>query len=162
MQVSNDRLGPDDAVVADVLEDLQTVARWLTRSRVHERVLSDLGVRIDRPALLLLRKLHHAGGVDVRVTDLAHLLGIDPPGVTRKVQQLERAGLVARVADKRDRRVALISLTPAGSELLERAAAAYLRLLHEVLSDWPREDVRRFAELFHAFSTSLHNELERP
>ncbi len=162
MQVSNEHLGPDDAIVTDVLEDLQTVARWLTRSRVHERALSDLGLRIDRPALLLLRKLQFAGGVDVRVTDLAHLLGVDLPGVTRKVQQLERAGLVARVADERDRRAVLISLTPEGSVLLERAAAAYLRLLREVLSDWPREDVRRFAELFHAFSTSLHNELERP
>ncbi len=162
MQVSNLRLGPDDDVVTEILEDLQTVARWLARSRVHERALSDLGLRIDRPALLLLRKLHHAGGVDVRVTDLAHLLGIDPPGVTRKVQQLERAGLVARVADERDRRVTLISLTPDGTALLERADAAYARLLHEVLSDWPRDDVRRFAELFHAFSTSLHNELERP
>ncbi|MGC8499080.1 MAG: MarR family winged helix-turn-helix transcriptional regulator [Acidimicrobiales bacterium] len=162
MQVSNEPLGPDDAVVTDVLEDLQTVARWLTRSRVHERVLSDLGLRIDRPALLLLRKLQFAGGVDVRVTDLAHLLGVDLPGVTRKVQQLERAGLVVRAADERDRRVVLISLTPESGALLERAAAAYLRLLHEVLSDWPRDDVRRFAELFHAFSASLHNELERP
>ncbi len=162
MQVRNERRRLDDGTVSEILEDLQTVVRSLTRSRAHERVLSELGSRIDRPALLLLRKLHHAGGEDVRVTDLAHLLGIDPPGVTRKVQQLERDGLVARVADARDRRVTLISLTSEGRALLERAAAAYVRLLREVLSGWPRDDVHRFADLFHDFSTSLHNELERP
>ncbi len=160
MQVTN---GPSREAIDDVevvLEELQSVVRALTRTPVHERVLSDLHVRIDRSALLVLHKLQHAGGLDVRVTDLAHLVGVEPPAITRKVQQLERAGLVTRAEDERDRRVVRISLTPAGAELFARARASYRDLLVEVMAAWPRSDVRRFADLLERFSTGLSREVE--
>ena len=82
---------------------LQTVARAITQVRLHERLLRRAGVRLDRAGVTLLFKLA-AKEDSLRVTDLAELLGVDPPTVTRKVQQLERDGMVVRQPDSDDRR----------------------------------------------------------
>ena len=47
-------------------------------------------------------------------------------GATKRLDRLERAGLVRRSADPGDRRGTLISLTPAGIELIDRVSAAHL------------------------------------
>ena len=67
----------------------------ITQVRVHERLLRLAGVRLDRAGATLLFKLF-AKGESLRVTDLAEMLGVDTPTVTRKVQQLERDGMVVR------------------------------------------------------------------
>jgi DNA-binding MarR family transcriptional regulator len=43
---------------------------------------------------------------------------VAPPSVTKAVAKLEERGLVARQADACDRRVAHVSITPAGTALL--------------------------------------------
>ena len=72
--------------------------------RVHER----LGAEGGRPASTgrgsALPYMLRAHGESARVTELAELLGVDSPTVTRKIQQLERDGLVARQADAEDHR----------------------------------------------------------
>ena len=90
-------------------EALQTVARSITQVRVHERLLQLAGVRLDRAGATLLFKLS-ASGESLRVTDLAEMLGVDTPTVTRKVQQLERDGMVVRQSDPDDRRASRIGL----------------------------------------------------
>ena len=70
-------------------EALQIVARSIMQVRLHERLLRSAGVRLDRAGAALLHKLA-AGGDSLRITDLAEMLGVDTPTVTRKVQQLER------------------------------------------------------------------------
>ena len=51
------------------------------------------------------------------------------PDITRLLDRLERAGLVHRYRDTRDRRVVRGTLTPEGSDLVERMAAP-LEALH--------------------------------
>jgi DNA-binding MarR family transcriptional regulator len=53
----------------------------------------------------------------VRVTILAAAAGIGQSAMTQMVQRLERQGLVTRVDDPEDGRVALVSLTDAGRAL---------------------------------------------
>ena len=48
-------------------------------------------------------------GEPARVSDLAELLGVDTPTVTRKVQQLERLGYVAIEPDAEDKRAKRVS-----------------------------------------------------
>jgi DNA-binding MarR family transcriptional regulator len=80
-------------------------------------------VRIDRAGATLLLKLV-AGGDALRVTDLADLLGVDAPTVTRKVQQLEREELVGRRVDPDDRRAVRVCLTPSGRRTIDRIRMA--------------------------------------
>ena len=144
---------------ADRIEGaLQVLGRALTQARLHERLLQAAGVRLDRGGASLLYKLHVHG--DSRVTDLADLLGIDAPTVTRKVQQLERDGLVARHPDPDDRRATRIQLTPAGRRTLERMLKARRAWLDRLVEDWGEADLADFARLLGRFSDALAHEME--
>lgn len=57
-----------------------------------------------------------------RMCDLADRLHLSPSGLTRRLDGMVRAGLVAREPSADDRRVMLAVLTPKGRDLLERAA----------------------------------------
>jgi DNA-binding MarR family transcriptional regulator len=52
---------------------------------------------------------------------LASVERLRPPTVTRIVANLEEAGLVLRVPDPGDRRIARVEVTPLGRDLLERS-----------------------------------------
>ncbi len=50
-------------------------------------------------------------------TQLVNSLGVEPPTVTKTLDRLEKAGLVARRPDPDDARVSRVYLTPAGRAL---------------------------------------------
>jgi DNA-binding MarR family transcriptional regulator len=137
---------------------LQVVARSITQPRLHERLLQSAGVRLDRAGATLLHKLN-VHGDSLRVTALADLLGVDAPTVTRKIQQLEREGLVSRHPDPDDRRATRIQLTPAGRRILERVLKARRVWLDRLLEEWDEADLERFATLLTRFSDGLATEL---
>jgi DNA-binding MarR family transcriptional regulator len=137
---------------------LQVVARSITQVRLHERLLQAAGVRLDRAGATLLHKLHLHGAL--RVTVLADLLGVDAPTVTRKIQQLERDGLVGRDADPDDRRATRIHLTPAGRRTLDRVMKARRQWLDKLLQDWNDTELEAFASLLGKFSDTLAHEVE--
>src|SRR3954468_19488913 len=62
----------------------------------------------------------------LRVTDLSSVLMLTSSGTTKRLDRLERAGLVQRERDPSDRRGTLISLTPAGLELMHDLTTAHL------------------------------------
>ncbi|MEV6068961.1 MarR family transcriptional regulator [Nocardia sp. NPDC052001] len=57
------------------------------------------------------------------VKELAHAATMDAPAATVNVNDLEERGLVVREVDPGNRRVKLVSLTPAGRELVLDALA---------------------------------------
>ena len=70
--------------------------------------------------------------------DLARVVGIGTPTLTRHLDGLERAGLVRRVRERDDRRVIRVELTRAGEEAFERlrvAATAFDQALREGFSE---------------------------
>jgi DNA-binding MarR family transcriptional regulator len=75
----------------------------------------------------------------VTLGELAERERVRPPSMTRIVARLEERGLVARRAGSSDRRVAEVSLTPAGARYIEsirRRKNAYLvRRLHSLEPD---------------------------
>ena len=109
------------------------------------------GVRLDRAGATLLFKLS-AKGDSLRVTDLAEILGVDTPTVTRKVQQLERDGMVVRQTDPDDRRASRIRLTPAGRRTIERVRRARRAWLEQLLQGWDDDDLSALADLLSHFA----------
>jgi DNA-binding MarR family transcriptional regulator len=140
-------------------EALQTVARSITQVRLHERLLRLAGVRLDRAGATLLFKLS-AKGDSLRVTDLADILGVDTPTVTRKVQQLERDGMVVRQTDPLDRRASRIRLTPNGRRTIERVRRARRAWLELLLQDWDDHDLSALADLLGRFAEDLEQDLD--
>jgi DNA-binding MarR family transcriptional regulator len=148
------------AATERILAGLSTISRSFTKVRLHEQLLGDAGVRVDRAGAALLSKLLASDDGTLRVTALAERLGVDAPTVTRKIQQLERLGLVARDADPDDRRAHRIRLTPQGCETLDRLTAAKRRWLAALLDGWSTEDRTAFATLLGAFADRLQVDLD--
>ena len=153
------RPAPTDGSADRIEAALQVVGRAFTQVRLHERLLQAAGVRLDRGGASLLHKLH-VHGDSLRVTELADQLGIDAPTVTRKVQQLERDGLVSRHADPDDRRATRIQLTPAGRRTFERVLRARRAWLDHLFEGWDDADLADFARLLGRFSDGLAHDME--
>ena len=151
--------GPAARHVDQFDEALHTVARSITQVRLHERLLRLAGVRLDRAGASLLFKLS-ANRDSLRVTDLAEILGVDTPTVTRKVQQLERDGMVVRQTDPDDRRASRIRLTPAGRRTIERVRRARRKWLEELLHEWDDNDLSALADLLSHFAEDLERDLD--
>jgi DNA-binding MarR family transcriptional regulator len=71
----------------------------------------------------------------LRPVELARAVLLTRSGITRLVQGLERAGLVARIECPDDGRGFLVALTPAGLELLRPARDTHLDGVAELFAD---------------------------
>jgi DNA-binding MarR family transcriptional regulator len=80
--------------------------------------------------------------------------------VTRKVQQLERLGCVAREQDPDDGRASLIRLTRSGQDTVDRILAAHRDRLARLFDGWHDDDVRTFGALLEQFSESIRRDTE--
>ncbi len=157
--IDADDVSTDEDIVR-IQSSLQMMSQSMNQVRAHEHLLQAAGVRIDKAGIALLFKLQRHGDSALRVTDLAELLGVDPPTVTRKVQQLERLGFVIREADAEDGRATRIQLTQAGRDTLERVLTAHRDFLARLFDEWPGKDLRNFAALLERFSENLRIEME--
>jgi DNA-binding MarR family transcriptional regulator len=94
---------------------------------------ADADLDLDGPRASLLSVLVFARPQSV--TKLAQLEQVSAPAITKMVSVLESAGLVQRERSETDRRVVLVSATPAGKRLLERGRAARVRAIAALLAD---------------------------
>ncbi|HMK62286.1 MAG TPA: MarR family transcriptional regulator [Acidimicrobiales bacterium] len=143
-----------DRVTEEIAAALSSVARVVNQVKVHETLCKRAGVDLDRAGAALVYKLY-TEGENMRLTELAERLAIDPPAVTRKVQQLERDGLLLRSVDPVDARALRIKLTREGRRAIERLLQARQRWLDDVLQQWPDADRRELARLLQLLATSV-------
>ncbi len=152
---------PSSDAIVQIQGYLQIMSQSMNQVRAHEHLLQAAGVRIDKAGIALLFKLQRHGDSPLRVTDLADLLGVDPPTVTRKVQQLERLGFVIREADAEDGRATRIQLTQEGRDTLERVLVAHREFLARVFDTWADKELKTFASLLERFSETIRIEMEK-
>lgn len=147
------------ATTQGIAAALLSVSRVMNQVRTHETLCRRAGVVLDRGGAALLYTLF-SEGEDLRPTDLAERLGIDAPAVTRKVQQLERAGLLARSADPADARASRLALTAPGRDAIERLLRARQDWLDARLEGWTPGDRAEFARLLEQFACTVGQERE--
>ncbi len=135
----------EDISIVTIEESIVTIVREATLVSVQERFAAVTGIAVERAGYQVLRGVAEYG--PVRLSDLAHKLGVDTSTITRHVQALERQNMLARASDPTDGRVALLNLTPEGTEALDRLRAARHRLFSEVLADWPAKERAALAPL---------------
>lgn len=108
------------------------------RDKVTQR-LKPTGLSQSRwTALLYLSRID--GGL--AQSDLARMLGIEAPTVTRLVKQLEDAGWVTRLAPPEDARVKLVRLTPKARRVVVRINAAIDELRAETVGRLSQEQAK--------------------
>lgn len=102
---------------------------------------------------------------EARMSDLAHQLGISPSTLSSLVDRLVEAGLANRHDDPRDRRSVLVSLAPAGYQMLDQfneLGADALRALLEQLGDTEIVTVNKAIELLVAAARRLSAQQHPP
>jgi DNA-binding MarR family transcriptional regulator len=114
---------------------------------------SHADIDLDRSSYAILCRLDDEG--DQRLGALATAFGLDPSTITRQVQSLEREGLAQRHTDTHDRRVSLLSLTESGRHAVQATREYRRGKLRELLTDWPEEDVDKFAALLARYNECL-------
>lgn len=120
-------------------EDLEEVAAALTEmTTAMVRFLSDRRGGMSLTTASTLARLEREG--PIRLTALAAAEGIAQPSMTQLVQRLERQGLAARVSDPEDRRVALLTITESGREVLAERVQVRRTRLAELLATVPTEE----------------------
>jgi DNA-binding MarR family transcriptional regulator len=126
------RSGQNPDAIADALEEAAALmVRHLVDRDLSLTAASTLG-RLGRDE-------------PVRLTALAAAEGIAQPSMTQLVKRLERQGLARRVGDPEDGRVALVTITDAGRELLAERRRAYRARLADLVTTLPAEDEEALA-----------------
>jgi DNA-binding MarR family transcriptional regulator len=111
--------------VDDYLAALLAQASHLVSKQFHQ-VARSAGVPVAEWRILATL----AGGDALPVGQLARIVIAPQPTVTRQLDRMQAKGLVERLADQSDRRLALVRITPAGEVLaasLVRQARAHER-----------------------------------
>jgi DNA-binding MarR family transcriptional regulator len=83
---------------------------------------------------------------------LAHAIGADKSRIIADLDELQERGLIQRQQDAADRRVHLLSLTPAGSELRRSVQSAIRRREEQILALLPAGDREAFLRSLQALS----------
>ena len=105
-----------DVIGLPIAGRIMRLARYLEAHR--ERRLGEYGLTVpDFDVLATMRR--RAGEEAINVRDLQHSMMLSSGGTTKRLDRLERAGLVQRMPDPNDRRGVLIGLTPAGLALID-------------------------------------------
>ncbi|CAM3223268.1 MarR family transcriptional regulator [Deinococcus saxicola] len=102
-------------------------------ARHIEQTYSDEGINSSNWDLLLTL-LRSAPPQGLTHTELSELTAISGPSMTNRVMRLLDKGLVERVVSEKDRRSALVRLTPQGRELVERLLPQHIRREQQALS----------------------------
>jgi DNA-binding MarR family transcriptional regulator len=139
----------------ELMVAIQRLGRLMSSRRVSDRIRSAADADVSRQGMQILRVLHREG--ELAIAGLAAAAGMDVSAVSRQVRSLEQAGLVQRAPAVRDGRVALVSLTPPGSEVARRIRSVGLSHLTESLSGWSPRDRRELGRLL----ARLVDDLER-
>ena len=116
--------GGEGALALEAVAAVRAAARYL--QRMQERWAESQGLSEGRFQLLFM--LSHFGDGGVSLGRLAELQNVSPRNITGLVDSLEKAGLVERVPDPKDRRSIQARLTAAGRERIESIRQPALKL----------------------------------
>lgn len=125
--------------------------------RLERRLDHSLGAirGISLAEYRLLTALGDAPGAQASRVDLAEAVGLTPSGVTRALRPMEKLGIVTTLKSKRDARLAIAALTPAGRELLSDATGVVNDTMKAWLKKAPKVAARLddFTELLRELGT---------
>jgi len=102
----------------------------------------------------VLATLRRSGG-KLRPTDLTNASMLTSSGTTKRLDKLERAGLIAREPDPNDRRGTLIALTAEGRELIDTLTPEHLDNERRILGSLSEDEQARLADLLRKLQLGL-------
>ncbi|MGH2821375.1 MAG: MarR family winged helix-turn-helix transcriptional regulator [Actinomycetota bacterium] len=141
------------ASITEIERALSLLFRWGNLPRVRDRFAAEAGVHVDRASYAIIARLDEAG--PLRISELAHKVGVDTSTASRQVGPLEKDGFVTRLADPLDGRAHLLDVTPRGRRAVRRRKEARRRILSQLLADFSEEDRAQLAILLDRLTENL-------
>jgi DNA-binding MarR family transcriptional regulator len=140
--------------------------QWLPETREDELAVAFIrlgrqmrAIHGNAPVIACLSVASELG--PIRVSRLAIELGLDTSTVSRLVNQLVSANLLARMPDPADQRASLLSVTPEGHEHMRTGMFKRAQLLGAATAGWPAPDVTTLTNLINRLTDSLTVTSER-
>jgi DNA-binding MarR family transcriptional regulator len=130
----------------DAMTSISRLTRMLRRPKLSERACAEAGITLDRIGLQILGHVRKAEQPP-SVKELAESMQVEGPHATRQVHRLVTRGLIEKTVDPDDRRVARLTLTAEGLELIDRYHAVIKGWMRDAVADWPAEDQRQVCTL---------------
>jgi len=138
-------LSPEQQGVVQAWVRLRGADAAMTRA-FNSSLMSSHGLTVND--FEVLRRLSLEPDGRMRRVDLAQVVSLTPSGITRLLEGLERAGLVAKDVCANDGRVTYACLTADGRETLLAAAESHLGALAAVFGErFSSEEVEVLADL---------------
>ena len=136
-------MSPDlPAAGAPAAADEYSCARaWAALTAAHARVTDRLSSTLTRSCGLsindfeLLLRLDRTTPPGLRLGELNSAVRLTQPSLSRAAARLEQQGWLQRADAPDDRRGVLVSITPAGRDVLSRAAEVHAQAIRELLLD---------------------------
>lgn len=98
-------------------------------------------------------------GSAAAVADIAALVNVSVPAVSRTLRTLQQKQLIERSVDETDRRNIRVTLTAAGQNILEENMRRVVAKLNSILSVFSQEEMRTIAELYSKFAKAMAERL---
>jgi DNA-binding MarR family transcriptional regulator len=114
---------------------------WTALSSAHARVAERLGAALSRACGLsvndfeVMLRLDQVPPPGLRVSELSPAVRLTQPSLSRMITRLEQHGWLARAGDPSDGRGVLVTLTPAGREVLLAAVPVHAGTIRDALLD---------------------------
>ena len=134
---------------------LADLHKAMYQHRAWEEIRQQTGISLDRASATLLKTVAHCQDGHCRMQDVARILGIEAPSVSRTVQELEQANFIERIQDTEDRRAFNLTLTTAGKAELHKLHKARRARLTKLFASWSTQDRHDLARLLSKFGTDL-------
>lgn len=121
--------------------------------RMESLSLGGFRSRFNNSEMRMIEEILLAGEAGERVisTQLARSLEVTRSAVSQMVNKLVNEGIVKRVPDKIDRKIAYIELTDEALEIYQKERKAYCATLDKVIGKMGKENFEKMSELIEQF-----------
>lgn len=141
-----EHVGPDQAFGIEIPNLIRMIAnQYETLSEQTGQHMTLSGPRWG--VLLRLMVEEKRGRAYITPTSLSQGQNVSKNTISALLRGLEEQGLIARELDETDRRIFRIRLTPAGRELVEKAAPQHLQRLNQLISGLSMEEKSQLSDL---------------
>jgi DNA-binding MarR family transcriptional regulator len=112
---------------------------WAALTSAHARITEQLSTALGEACGLsindfeILLRLDQVPPPGLRLGGLSPAVRLTQPSLSRAVARLERRGWLRRTGTTEDRRGVVVTTTPAGRDVLRRAAPVHARIIREFL-----------------------------
>lgn len=141
----------------EVFDDaLSKLFYYLKSYQTWKNITDKANIEIDRTSLTILHIISKSKK-SLRVNDIAKILEIEAPSVSRNVKKLEDSKLVKRIVNEEDKRSAYFIVTKKAQEIDKKMRLCRQNISMNILSNWNPQERAKLVSLFNTFVEELIN-----